>query len=34
MHGYLLFTAGYLAGYYVRLTTSSYENTAFMEQRK
>ena len=34
MHGYLLFTAGYLVGWYVRLTTSSYENTAFMEQRK
>ena len=33
MHGYLLFTAGYLVGCYVRLTTS-YENTAFMEQRK
>ena len=34
MHGYLLFTAGYLVGWFVRLTTSSYENTAFMEQRK
>ena len=34
MHGYLLFTAGYLVGSYVRLTTSSYENTASKKQRK
>ena len=34
MHGFLLFTAGYLVRWYVRLTTSSHENTAFKEQRK
>ena len=34
MYGYLLFTAGYLVGWYMRLTTSSYENKTFKEQRK